>query len=107
MPRIGSCTADDFIRRFLLHVLPKGYRRIRMFGFLSNRYKQKNLETIRALLSGEPVKAVDEKELVDEKKEKPSVAEVILKSTGVDIRLCPKCGQCGLQLIRQLMHGSG
>jgi Putative transposase/Transposase zinc-binding domain len=99
--------ADDFIRRFLLHVLPKGYRRIRMFGFLSNRYKQKNLETIRALLSGEPVKAVDEKELVDEKKEKPSVAEVILKSTGVDIRLCPKCGQCGLQLIRQLMHGSG
>ncbi|MCY7328338.1 MAG: transposase [Saprospiraceae bacterium] len=99
--------AEDFIRRFLLHVLPKGYRRIRMFGFLSNRYKRKNLETIRALLSNEPVKPLDEKPEVEEKKEKPSVAEVILKSTGVNILLCPKCGQCGLRLIRQPMRGSG
>jgi hypothetical protein len=93
--------AKDFIRRFLLHVLPKGYRRIRMFGFLSNRYKRTNLEKIRALLGEEP------KEPVNEKKEKASVAEVVLKSTGVNILLCPKCGQCGLQLIRPLMHGSG
>jgi len=93
--------AEDFIRRYLLHVLPKGYRRIRMFGFLSNRYKQKNLERIRQLLEIEPVAPVAEK------KKKESVAEVILKSTGVNILLCPKCGQCGLQLIRPPGHGSG
>ncbi len=63
-----------------------------MFGFLSNRYNRKNLETIRSLLSGEPLKSLEEKELMEGKKEKPSVAEVILKSTGVNILLCPKYG---------------
>ncbi len=71
----------EFIRRFLLHVLPKEYRRIRMFGFLSNRYKRQNLEQIRELLELEPVV---------EKGERPSVAEMILKSTGINILLCPK-----------------
>lgn len=98
--------AGDFLQRFLLHVLPKGFRRIRMFGFLSNRYKRKNLEMIRELLSGKPETASDKQEPVEEKKEKPTVAEVILKSTGVNILLCPKCGQCGLKLIRVHMPGS-
>lgn len=101
MREVMVLPAADFIRRFLLHVLPKGYRRIRMFGFLSNRYKRMNLERIRALLGEEPM------EPVEEKKEKASVAEVILKSTGVNILLCPKCGQCGLLLIRPPLHGSG
>ena len=35
--------ADEFIRRFLLHVLPDGFMRIRHFGFLANRSKKKNL----------------------------------------------------------------
>jgi len=82
-----------------------------MFGFLSNRYKRKNLETIRALLNvTQPVEEPVEREKgnqVDEKKAKPSVAEVILKTTGVNILLCPKCGQCGLRLIRPLVSGSG
>lgn len=95
----------EFFRRFLLHVLPKGFRRIRMFGFLSNRYKQTNLETIRALISTEPLKEGNEP--TEAKKERPSVADVILKSTGINILRCPKCGQCGLQLIRPLMYGSG
>ena len=103
--------AAEFLRRFLLHALPKGYRRIRMFGFLSNRYKRKNLETIRALLNVTPVKdetvELEKGSQVGEKKAKPSVAEVILKSTGVNVLLCPKCGQCGLRLIRPIGRGSG
>ena len=69
------------------------------------------METIRAHLNGTPVKdepVVAEKENeVGEKKAKPSVAEVILKTTGVNILLCPKCGQCGLRLIRHFVNGSG
>jgi hypothetical protein len=42
--------ATEFIRRFLLHVLPKGYVRIRHYGFLANRARQRNLELCRRLL---------------------------------------------------------
>jgi hypothetical protein len=39
-------SADEFIRRFLLHVLPDGFHRIRYYGFLGNRYRQEKLETL-------------------------------------------------------------
>jgi hypothetical protein len=43
--------AVEFIRRFLLHVLPSGLVRIRHFGFLSNRVRRQNLIHCRALLA--------------------------------------------------------
>lgn len=42
--------AEEFIRRFLLHVLPEGFMRIRHYGFLSNRTRQQRLRMIRACL---------------------------------------------------------
>ena len=41
--------ADEFIRRFLLHVLPEGFVRIRHFGVLANRCKKENIQHIREL----------------------------------------------------------
>lgn len=41
---------DDFVGRFLLHLLPKGFTRIRHYGFLAGRYKEHNLDRIRELL---------------------------------------------------------
>ena len=38
-----TLSADEFIRRFLLHVLPNGFQRIRYYGFLANRYRKQNL----------------------------------------------------------------
>jgi hypothetical protein len=90
--------AAEFLRRFLLHVLPKGYRRIRMFGFLSNRYKKENLERIRALLQVVSPPEADKKK---------SVAEVVLKAFGVNILLCPQCGQESLRIVRPVRPGSG
>ena len=46
--------AVEFIRRFLLHILPKGFVRIRQFGFLANRARGKKLEQCRALLGAPP-----------------------------------------------------
>ena len=43
--------ADEFIPRFLLHVLPKGFRRIRHFGFLANACRVEKLARIRAALA--------------------------------------------------------
>jgi hypothetical protein len=42
--------ADEFIRRFLLHVLPAGFQRIRYYGFLANRYREQKLTRCRELL---------------------------------------------------------
>jgi hypothetical protein len=50
--RLRSMTleSDEFIRRFLLHVLPDGFMRVRHFGFLANRSKRQNLAQCRELL---------------------------------------------------------
>ena len=52
--------ADEFIRRILLHVLPLGFPRIRIYGFLANRYRQVKIELCRKLLGAPvPIVAVD------------------------------------------------
>jgi hypothetical protein len=48
--KIMTLDAVEFIRRFLLHVLPSGLVRIRQFGFLANRVRKQKLEQCRALL---------------------------------------------------------
>jgi Putative transposase/Transposase zinc-binding domain len=47
---IMTLTAEEFIRRFLLHVLPEGFQRIRYYGFLCNRYREQKLARCRELL---------------------------------------------------------
>lgn len=74
--------AVEFIRRFLLHALPKGFVRIRHFGFLTNRNKRANLGKIRQLfgLSEKPGSLAQK-----------SIEDMMLKITGVDITICPCC----------------
>jgi hypothetical protein len=50
--RTMTLEADEFLRRFLLHVLPDGFQRIRHYGILSNRHRVRNLAHCRALLIG-------------------------------------------------------
>jgi hypothetical protein len=54
-----TLTATEFLRRFFLHVLPKGFVRIRYFGFLANRWRAEMLEFARQLLGVAPVVAVE------------------------------------------------
>ena len=49
-----TLAADEFIRRFLLHVLPEGFQRIRYYGFLGNRYRHEKLARCRQLLGMAP-----------------------------------------------------
>ena len=49
-----TLSADEFIRRFLLHVLPSGFHRIRYYGFLGNRHCKEKLERSRQLLGMTP-----------------------------------------------------
>jgi len=61
-PRIMTLSAVEFIRRFLLHVLPKGFMRIRHFGFLANSVRVKRLAHCRNLLatSDVPLPSLDD-----------------------------------------------
>jgi len=76
--------ALEFGRRFLLHVLPKGFVRIKHFGFLGNRFKKVNIARIRDLIGQkEP----------EQPKEKRTTAEILKAYLDIDIFKCPNCGQ--------------
>ncbi len=81
--KVMTLDADEFIRRFLSHILPNGFMRIRSSGFLGNACKAKNLELIRSLI-GEAAQ-----------KPKPiaiePVLELIERIIGVDVLLCKHC----------------
>jgi len=72
----------EFMRRFLLHVLPKGYMRIRHFGILGNRLRKQKIEIIRKLNGI--------LEFIQEGLQK-SWEELLEKFTGIDIKKCPSC----------------
>ena len=77
--------ANEFIRRFTLHILPPNFMKIRFFGFLSNTNKKQALITIRSSLGMQPPPEPPE----DEPKE--TTAERILRLTGLDTARCPNC----------------
>jgi len=77
-----TVSAEEFIRRFLLHVLPHKYVKIRHYGILSNKNKKTKLALCRGLIG---VK------LSNNSVAKLTTAELILKITGLDINLCPCC----------------
>jgi hypothetical protein len=49
-----TLAAEEFLRRFLLHVLPEGFQRIRYYGFLANRYRAEKLALCQQLLKTPP-----------------------------------------------------
>jgi hypothetical protein len=79
-----TLSADEFIRRFLLHVLPDGFQRIRYYGFLGNRYRRDKLEQCRRLL-GMPT-PVDQTN-TPEKDYRDRYEEL----TGHSLHQCPQC----------------
>ena len=91
--RTMTLKADEFIRRFLLHVLPDGFMRIRHFGFIANRCKKQNIQRIREL------KGVSD--TVTEKTKK-NTQELMLELTGTDITMCPCCKKGTMEVIAEI-----
>ena len=83
---------DEFLRRFLLHVVPDGFVRIRHFGLLANRRRTAALAQCRVLLT-QPPPPVEQPE---------SVRDLMLRITGLDIERCPVCQQGRLQQVERL-----
>jgi hypothetical protein len=85
--------AQEFIRRFLLHILPDGFMRIRHFGFLANRAKKHALAQCRKLLKLDA--ALPEIP-------KKSAHDLLLELTGIDLNRCPSCHQGTLIVVAEL-----
>jgi len=79
-------TADEFIRRFLLHVLPSGFHRIRYYGFLGNRHRKEKLEHCRRLLGMAPPKEGSAEPAIQE-----DYRDRYERLTGHSLRECPVC----------------
>ncbi len=80
--KLLTIDAHEFMRRFLLHVLPKRYMRIRYYGFLFNRGRKRTIAICRSLLG------------VKEEQKEPVVVnarELMMSLTGLDISRCPRC----------------
>jgi hypothetical protein len=93
--KIMTVTATEFVRRFLLHVLPQGFKKIRYFGFLAPRARSKRLTRCRTFFN---------KKAVDLKKGSLPWYQIVKEFTGRDPRRCPKCSigtlQCTVTLLR-------
>jgi len=80
--------ADEFIRRFLLHILPDRFQRIRYYGFLANRYRAEKLALCRQLMRMPPPTVKDEVNYKDR-------YEAL---TGISLKTCPLC-RCGTMVV--------
>jgi len=85
--------AEEFIRRFLLHVVPKSYVRIRHFGFLANKSKKKSLACCRKTLQCEPELPVPPK---------MNARAMLLYLTGEDLNKCPHCKTGSMHISMEL-----
>jgi hypothetical protein len=91
--RTMTLDAHEFIRRFLLHILPMGFMKIRYFGFLAHKNKKQAIALIRKLIDPDaklPGKIVE------------TIMEMMLRLTGKDITCCPKCGKGKMKIIKKL-----
>ncbi len=89
--------AKEFIRRFLLHALPKKFMRIRHFGFLANRCKKLKLAQCRKVLGQDnsPEKA------------NKSIKELMQELTGLDITKCSFCKKGRLKKMLKIPEQTG
>jgi hypothetical protein len=94
-----TLTADEFIRRFLLHVLPDGFKRIRSYGLLANRHRAARLAACRRLLG-----------VADPAAESPTAKEDYRdhyqRLTGKSLRDCPVCRRGQMVRIETFLPGA-
>jgi len=88
--------SDEFIRRFLLHVLPHRYVRIRHFGLLANRSRKDNIALCRELIGS--------LKTVTKEKEKPETwQDQLLRICGIDVTICPVCKKGTILMVELLI----
>ena len=88
----------EFIRRYLMHVLPSGFQKIRYYGFLNNRMKSVNLKIIFKLQGYQKFR---------QRYAGMSMAELLKAVWKVDICICPECGHNSMKQLGRSYVPSG
>ena len=99
--KLMTLPAETFLRRFLLHVLPRRFVRIRHYGFLANSVRRDRMALCRRLLGvpAEPRETVS----------RETWKQLLLRVTGRDVTRCPRCGKGHLHSVRRIepsKHGT-
>jgi hypothetical protein len=95
--KLMTLSAEEFLRRFLLHILPDRFVRIRHFGVLANRDRRAKLARCRQLLAVPPAPPPAPPE---------PVAALVQRLTGVDIAQCPVCRAGRLRIVAVFRPGA-
>jgi hypothetical protein len=93
--KVMTLSADEFLRRFLLQVLPDGFQRIRHYGLLGNRHRAEHLAHCRELLQVTAPVLPPQRDY----------RERYRQLTGQDLLQCPQCKKG--QMVRIAVHGDG
>jgi hypothetical protein len=94
--RSTTVTPHEFIRRFLLHVLPKGWQKIRHYGLLASANVNTKLEVARSFLQPDAAACNQRSSeaTAPDVEDTPALEdwrEQLLALTGVDLKVCPRC----------------
>jgi Zn finger protein HypA/HybF involved in hydrogenase expression len=82
-----TLSADEFIRRFLIHVLPGGFQRLRHYGLLANSTRKENLNRARELLPRNETETIKEKGATEENTTRTDESVETVQATYI----CPHC----------------
>jgi len=92
-----TLAASEFIRRFLLHVLPRGFHRIRYYGLLGNRHRTRQLARCRQVLGTTGSETISRSAL-----RLPDYRDRYEVLTGISLRACPVCKVGRMLVIEEL-----
>ena len=98
--KVMRLDAHEFMRRFLLHVLPPGLQRIRHYGLLANRNREAKLARCRQLLQAPAPVPPEEHE------EQPDYRDRYQRLTGASLRDCPQCKRGQMVCIESFLPGA-
>ena len=90
---VQTLSGAEFVRRFLLHILPRGFQRIRYYGLLSNRHRNTKLAQVRLLLGESP------QQPLPAEANDPGDSQQEVLAPGSE---CPNCGKGLLQLVQSV-----
>ena len=96
-PKVMRLDAAEFVRRFLLHVLPSGFQRIRHYGLLANCHRKVKLAQCRQLFQAPSPPPVEEP---------TDYLDRYQRLTGQSLRNCPQCHRGQMVRIESVLPGS-
>ena len=98
--KVMTLPATEFIRRFLLHVLPAGFHRIRYYGLLGNRHRKDTIARCRQLLGTAAPATSLSTVLADDRDRYEAL-------TGISLQICPVCQQGHMLVIEHVPRAYG